>query len=90
MSHTKSDLEDTHITPPPAGPAALNIDIKVIAIPLAAPLWCCSYWLTYGWVDKKVFVFITTSKDIKRSKYTIKNEEGEIPQLYFVEWTRLL
>lgn len=37
------NLEYTYIVPPPAGPIALNRDIAVIEIPLAAPLWCCSY-----------------------------------------------
>jgi len=30
------------MVPPAAGPTALNRDIAVIEIPLAAPLWCCS------------------------------------------------
>ncbi|KAJ0893308.1 hypothetical protein HanPSC8_Chr09g0376171 [Helianthus annuus] len=31
----------THKAPPHAGPIALPIDCKVIAIPFAAPLWFC-------------------------------------------------
>jgi len=33
---------ETYRVPPVAGPIALNRDMPVIAIPLAAPLWCCS------------------------------------------------
>ena len=32
--------QDTYNAPPPAGPAALKRDIAVMAMPLAAPLWC--------------------------------------------------
>jgi len=32
------DKEDTHNSPAPAGPAALKSDIRVIEMPLAAPL----------------------------------------------------
>lgn len=30
----------TYSAPPPAGPIALKSDIAVMAMPLAAPLWC--------------------------------------------------
>lgn len=35
-------IKETHIIPPPAGPIALKSDIKVMEIPLAAPLWSWS------------------------------------------------
>lgn len=38
-NRSQRNLSDTYMAPPPAGPAALNRDIKVIAMPLAAPLW---------------------------------------------------
>lgn len=38
MKDRQRNQRETHTAPPPAGPIALNIDIIVIAMPLAAPL----------------------------------------------------
>lgn len=38
----------TYRAPPPIGPNALVIDIAVIEMPLAAPLWCWGYHQQYS------------------------------------------
>ena len=51
----------THSAPPHIGPTVLQIDCKVMAIPLAAALWCwsCVYNLT---------VHLETSNNITNKK----------------------
>ena len=61
------DQRNTHNAPPAAGPIALNKDIAVIEMPLAAPLWCC-FCFQYKHVKYATDPLKTTFKLLKGKK----------------------